>query len=143
MKVRIDKTQQNNKCRLCGGRDERINHIISQCSKLAQKDYKTKHNWVGEVIHSEMFKKLKFDHTNKWYMHNPEPVLEKSMYKLLWDFRIQTDHLISARRPYNNQQKKRTCRTVDFAVLADHRLKFKGSLKKNKYLNFARELKKL
>ena len=35
IKARIDKTQQNSKCRLCGERDETINHIISECSKLA------------------------------------------------------------------------------------------------------------
>ena len=32
-------------------------------------------------------------------MHNPAPVLEKDLHKLLWDFNIQTDHLIPARRP--------------------------------------------
>ena len=32
-------------------------------------------------------------------MHNPAPVLEKDTHKLLWDFNIQTDHLIPARRP--------------------------------------------
>ena len=37
IKARIDKTQQNSKCGLCGDRDETINHIISECSKLAQK----------------------------------------------------------------------------------------------------------
>ena len=35
IKTRIDKTQQNSKCRLCGDRDETINNIISECSKLA------------------------------------------------------------------------------------------------------------
>ena len=35
IKARIDKTQQNSKCRLCGDWDETINHIISECSKLA------------------------------------------------------------------------------------------------------------
>ena len=35
--AKIDKTQQNSKCRLCGDRDGTINHIISECSKLAQK----------------------------------------------------------------------------------------------------------
>ncbi len=35
IKARIDKTQQNSKCRLCGDRDETINLIISECSKLA------------------------------------------------------------------------------------------------------------
>ena len=51
IKARIDKTQQNSKCGLCGDRDETINHIISECSKLALKEYKTRHDWVGNMIH--------------------------------------------------------------------------------------------
>ena len=35
-KARIDKTQENNRCRLCDDRDEMFNHIIGECSKLAQ-----------------------------------------------------------------------------------------------------------
>ena len=38
IKAKIDKTQQNSKCRLCGDRDETINHIINECSKFAQKE---------------------------------------------------------------------------------------------------------
>ena len=37
IKVRIDRTLQNSKCRLCGDRDETINHIITECSKFVQK----------------------------------------------------------------------------------------------------------
>ena len=33
VKIKIDMTQQNNKCRLCDDRDETINHIISECRK--------------------------------------------------------------------------------------------------------------
>ena len=91
IKVRIDKTQQNRKYRLCGERDETINHIISECSKLAQKEYKTRHDWMGKVIHWEMYKKLKFDHTNKWYIHNPASALENDTHKLLYDFDKKTD----------------------------------------------------
>ena len=65
IKERIDKTQQNSTCRLCGDRDETINHIINECSKLVRKEYKTKQDWVCKVIHREMCKKFKFDHTNK------------------------------------------------------------------------------
>ena len=32
-------------------------------------------------------------------MHNPAAVLENDIRKLLWDFDIEMDHLISARRP--------------------------------------------
>ena len=99
IKARIDMTQQNSKCRLCSDTDETINHIISECCKLAQKEYKATHDWVGKVIHWEMGKKFKFDHTKQWYMHNPAPVLENDTHKLLWVFNIQTDHQIPARRP--------------------------------------------
>ena len=109
IKAIIDKTQQNSKCRLCGDRDEMINHIISECSKLAQKGYKARHDWVGKVIHWEMCKKFQFDHTNKWYMHNPALVLENDTHKLLWDFNIQkgSPNPGQKTRPYNNQQKKK------------------------------------
>ena len=80
IKARIDKTQQNSKCRLCGDRDETINYIISKCSKLPQKEYKARHDWVSKVIHWEMWKKFKFDHANKWYLHNPPPVLENDTH---------------------------------------------------------------
>ena len=127
IKVRIDKTQQNSKCRLCGDWDESINHIISECSKLVQKEYKARHDWVGKVIYWEMCKKFKFDHASKWYMHNSAPVLENDTRKLLWDFDIQTDNLNFGQktRPHNNQQKKKICKIVDFAVPADHRIKLK------------------
>ena len=58
---------------------------------------------------------------------------------------MHTDNLISARRPDLTiiYKKKRTYKIVDFAVLADHRIKLKECEKKDKYLNLARELKKL
>ena len=47
-------------------------------------------------------------------------------------------------RPYNNQQqKKRICKIVDFAVPADLRINLKEWEKKDKYLHLSRELKKL
>ena len=55
IKARIDKTQQNSRRRLCGDRDEMINHIISECSNFTQKEYKTRHDRVGKVIHWELW----------------------------------------------------------------------------------------
>ena len=145
IKVRIDKTQQNCKCRLCGERDETINHIISECSKLAREEYKTRHDWVSKGIQWEMCKKFKFDHTNKLYMHNPALVLENNTCKLQWDFDIHMDHRISARRPdlIIINKKKRNCKIINFAVPADHKIKLKECEKKDKYLDLAREVKKL
>ena len=66
-------------------------------------------------------------------MHNPESVLENETHKLHWDFDIQTDHLISARRPNliitGKKKKKWTCWIVNFAVPADRRVKLKKKQK--------------
>ena len=146
IKARIDKTQQNSKCRL---RWQRWNHQShsKRMQQLAQKEYKARHDWVGKVIHWEMCKKFTFDYANKWYMHSSAPVLENETHKLLWDFDIQTDHLIPASRPdfiiINKIKKKKTWKIVDSAVLADHRIKLKEYEKRDKYLGLARELKKL
>ena len=44
-------------------------------------------------------------------MYNPESILEKETYQLLWDFEIQTGHLIPTRRPdrviVNKKKKKK------------------------------------
>ena len=107
---------------------------------------KARHDWVGKVIHWEMCQKYKFNNTKKMYMHNPAPVLENDTHKLIWDFDIHTYHRTTARRPgliIINKKKMRICKIVDFAVTADHRIKLKECEKKDKYLDLARELKKL
>ena len=89
-----------------------------------------------------MCEKFKSEQTNKWYKHNPAPVLENSTHKLHWDFHIHTDQPISPRRPGLIIINK-ICKSIDIAVPADHRIKLKECEKKDKYLALARELKKL
>ena len=50
IKVEIDKTQHKSKCRLCEEKDKTENHIINGCSKQAQKEYKTRLEWVGKIV---------------------------------------------------------------------------------------------
>ena len=128
---------------VCVNRDDLINHLISKSSKLAQKEYKTRHDWVGKVIHSELCQKCKFDYTTKWYVQNPPSVLENKTNKLLWDFDKVTYHLIISRQPdlIIINQKKTICKIVDFTVPADHRIKLKENEKMDKYIDFFRELK--
>ena len=99
---------------------------------------------MGKVTDEEVCKKFKFDRANKWYMHNPESVPENETHKVVWDFDIQTDHQISARRPYlvivNKKQK--TYWIVEFTALVDHRGKLKVGKKRDKYMDLAKELKK-
>ena len=80
-------------------------------------------------------------------MHNPAAVLENDTHELRRDFDIQTDHLISARRPdliaINKKIKKREFAKLSSLLSRLTRIKLKESEKKNKYLDLARGLKKL
>ena len=70
---------------------------------------------------------------------------ENETHKILWDIEIQTDHLIPDRKPglVLIKKDKRTCHLVDFTVPTDHGVKIKGSEMIDKYLDLAREEKKL
>ena len=75
----------------------------------AEKEYKIKHDWVGKTIQKELCKRLKFDHTIEWYLHEQESIQENETHKIIWDFAIQTDHLILDRRPdpaFSNKKRK-------------------------------------
>ena len=57
-------------------------------------------------------------------MDMSQKVLESEDYKILWDFSIQTGHVIEAQRPdlVVVDKKRRTCKIVDFAVPGDRRI---------------------
>ena len=43
-KAKIEKSTNDPKCRLCKQRDETVSHIVSECSKIAQTEYKGRHD---------------------------------------------------------------------------------------------------
>ena len=55
------------------------------------------HDWVEKAIQWKLRKRLNVYYITKWYTRKPESVLENDTYKVLWDFEIQTDHLIEDR----------------------------------------------
>ena len=112
-KFHIDKTSESPLCRLCGAKGESISHLVSECSKLAQKQYKARHDSVAQIIHWELCGMYEFGREKKWYEHEPQSVLENEEAKILWDFTIQCDHLIQSRRPdiVVVEKKKRNARS--------------------------------
>ena len=73
-------------------------------------------------------------------IYKPESVREDKIHKTLWNYKIQTDHLIKTGRPAIVLIKKGTCHLVDFGMPVDHS-KREGK-KINKYGDHARELKR-
>ena len=70
-------------------------------------------------------------------MHNPASVLKNDTYELLWDFEIQTGHVIFVRRTEQklHSRKKKNFQIVDFAISANHRIKLNESEEKDQYLD--------
>ena len=69
------------------------------------------------MIFWKLCKKMKFNHTDKLYMHNSETVLENETYKILWDFEIQMDHRdLGQMTRLTDSQKKYICRIVNIVV---------------------------
>ena len=62
----------------------------------------------------------------------------------MWDFSIQTDHVIEAQRPdlVLVDKKERTCKIIDFAVPGDSRIA-KEKDKIEKYQDLGRVLQKI
>ena len=58
-----------------------INHTITESSQLIKK--RTGMMRVDKVIHWESCKKLKFQHSDKWYIHKSESVLENETSNIL------------------------------------------------------------
>ena len=61
VKAKIDKSQKDTLCRLCKKADESIDHVVSGCSKLAQKEYKRKHDNLGKIVHWKLTRKCNFE----------------------------------------------------------------------------------
>ena len=77
MKAKINKTQENSKCRMCGKAEESVNHVLSESSKLSQTEYERHNDWFGTKIHWKIFRKYVVEVREKWYKHQPVEVMEK------------------------------------------------------------------
>ena len=145
VKAKIGKSQGDSLCRVCKKVHESIDHVVNGCSKLAQKEYKRRHNNLGKIVHWKLARKCNFEAGDKCYEHEPESVLEYKGYKILWDFSIHTDYVIEVQRPdlVAVDKKERSCKIIDFAVPGDSRLEEKEKDKMEKYQDLGRELQKI
>jgi len=48
VKAKLDGSQEDSKCRMCRQADENNSHLLRECSKLTQKEYNARHDWMGK-----------------------------------------------------------------------------------------------
>ena len=124
---------------------ETVQHITSGCKKLAQKEYKRRHDNVAKKVHWDISKKNTLEHSEKWYEHVTEGAVENEEIKVLWDINIQCDNLIEARRPHLTviYKEKQKGIIIDIAVPADVRVEEKEKEKVEKYQDLKKEIRRL
>ena len=145
IKAKIDKQPVSPNCRLCGTTSETVMHLVSGCSKLAQKQYKRRHDNVAKRVHWELCKKHGMKCTDKWYEHIPTEVMENDTVELYWDLTIQTDMTVAHNRPDITLVEKATRKwtLIDIAVPSDFNVVKTEDWKVEKYQDLAFEVRRL
>ena len=70
IKRMIDKVDISPKCRMCGGADETVSHIVSECKQLAQNEYKKcRHDKIAAILHWSMCREYVCFHTQRRVMN--------------------------------------------------------------------------
>ena len=141
----IDGQEVSEKCRMCGERDKSITHLIAECKKLSQKEYKQRTDNIARTVHLELRQKFGLVGEFKWYNDKPASVVEYDRVKILRHFNIHTDHVIQHRRPdivvlYKTERK---CYLIDIAVPGDKRIELKEQEMIDNYSELRREVKKI
>ena len=142
VKAHIYKTPCSARCRLCGSFDETIDHLVSCCSFLAQKEYKSRHDRVASHVHWMLAKQAGFPVQDLWWKHCPPRVCENNVCKLLWDFSIVTDTSLQHNHPDITMVLKQTNEVylIDIAIPGDSRLSQKVVDKLTKYVDLKIEV---
>ena len=140
-----DKTIESPFCRMFGSKNETVYCIVSECSKLAQREYKRRHENLARYIHWRICGKFELDRAKKRYEHKTEGVSESANCKVLWDVVIQLDKEIEARRPDMVVLDKisKEVKISDIAIPGDFRVCEKELEKINKYKLLKDEIARL
>ena len=140
VKFHVDKTVEPPLCRMCNERGESVSHLVSECSTLAQREYKRRHDIVARIIHWELCRLYELERADKLFEHQPNSVLETDRTKVLWDFNIQYDYIIEARRPdiVIVEKEEKVCKIIDIAIPENSRVAEKEREKVEKYQDLKR-----
>ena len=143
--TRILKNGADPNCRLCTEKEETVDHIISACPTIVNIEYLQRHVRVAKFIHWTLCKNFNLPHTEKWYEHTSQPVLQSTEVTISWDFTIHTDRKIDANRPdiIIKDQGEKTCIMLDVAVPADKNISLKEFQKLSKYKDLEIEVTKM
>ena len=91
IKAKVENQNLSPLCRMCGEKDESMGHLVGECSKLAQAEYKHRHDNVARMMHWNIAHSY-----GKWYEHKPEEVIEND--QLNSSGTLTSRHLFTSKR---------------------------------------------
>ena len=146
--VSILRQDGERKCRLCGEYVETVGHLVSACSKLAQSEYKRRHDKMGLRVYWELCGKYGLKRSEKWWEEVPDAVRlrEDEKIEIWWDRKVHTpDKTIQHNRPdvviVDRDNKQWVF--VDFAVPFDANVANKEREKVTTYQELAAEVARM
>ena len=141
-KNKTDKTLENPLCRMCGEKEETVQHIIYECKKQTQREYKRRHDTVAKLVHWKLCEKHNLERKEKWSDYCTEGVVEDDDVKLMWNINTQCHNVIEARRLelILVDKKANSCVIINVAIPDDCRIREKEIKKIKKYQNLKRAL---
>ena len=100
----IDNTSETPLCSLCGESTETVSHIVIGCRKLAQEEYRKRHDAVALQVHGELYRKYGLECNDSGMTINPYQLqrIEKPK-NLSYDY--FTDKRLKDNRPDITVQK--------------------------------------
>jgi len=112
---------------------------------LAGGAYKECHDKIAINLHWHLCGKHNLSRSEFCWNHSPPVVIEIDDVKVLWDFNIFTDHVISTRRPDIVVVDKHLCRImlIDVAIPSYFNVDDKETEKITKYQDLRMELERL
>ena len=142
LKNKMDETTQSPFCRMRDKKSETISHIVSECEKLAQKEYKRRHDNVASIVHWKLRGKYNLKRKEKWYEY-ATGVVENEEVKIFWDVMIQCDREIKAKKPdiVVVNKNERSCAIIDIA--RDIRVSKKEKKKTERYQELKRKTRRM
>jgi len=145
IKAHIYRMPCSARCQLCVVMDETIDHLVSSCSFLAQREYKKRHDCIASLVHYTLAKQAVFMVPDTWWKYSPPRVSENSEIKLLWEFSIVSDAPLLHNRPDITFVHKGSNEVllIDIAIPGDSRLLIKRTEKLMKYIGLKTEVTRM
>ena len=120
-------------------------NVASGCKKLAQNEYRKRHDNVALRVHWEMCRKYGIHCTDKWYDHQSLPIVENGEVRVTWDMTIYTDKVLKHNRPDITLVHKDTqdWTLIEIAVPAGQNIIRTEEEKVEKYQDLAFEIRRI